>query len=485
MRKPIPLGGSAKDFNSRKSRETIFNGYIELDKDSKFHRIVRAPGFELEITVGDGPIRAMKEIRSNLYVVSGTEVFKITTELESTRIGIVEDDGLPAKIETNGADVGQILFLSAKKGHIFENDVFTDITDPAFDPDISVAILNERFWFNKPDSNFFFASEVADGSDYNSLDTAAAAESPDELRYVTPVQSNLLNMGSKTIEIWQTFQSEFPLRRVQGATIEKGVGAAFSVVKYENKVYWLGDDFRVYVTTGNGYQKISDLSFEVAVRGDGTLRFPGYESPEKARAFFVDSNIHKFYCLQFPEDDATWLYDLTTGLWHRRKSKDLGRWRISESERFIDNVYFGDFQNGNIYRQVNEYNEDGNDQEFILRTPATLSSRAGLFITSIELIMEVGLGTINSIQEGTGIKKTLPIPAKMLIMFSRDGGQTFPNQRSTSLGSVGDRQHRVKEYSYGYVKKDFEAVWEFRVNFDTPLNFFNLFIEYDEGASDG
>ena len=212
------------------------------------------------------------------------------------------------------------MVLDSNQGWVIQGDSFTKITDVDFIPDQSVASLNQRFWFNKPNSNEFFGSDLADGLTYDALTFASAEQNPDNLVYVVAKKTALWLMGERTIEYWQTVSADFPLRPVVGATIQRGVASAQSVAEFEDDIYWLADDFTVRRIAGNQMQKISDLALERAIRGDGTLSNKGYTRPEESFAFFIDHPTHKVYCITFPNDGVTWCFDVKTGLWHKRES---------------------------------------------------------------------------------------------------------------------------------------------------------------------
>ena len=53
----------------------------------------RCPGLTRVITVGSGPIRGLYSLGSFLYVVSGSEFYKVSTAYVATKIGDVTGTG--------------------------------------------------------------------------------------------------------------------------------------------------------------------------------------------------------------------------------------------------------------------------------------------------------------------------------------------------------------------------------------------------------
>jgi len=79
---------------------------------------------------------------------------------------------------------------------------------------------------------------------------------------------------------------------------------------------------------GSTMTKISNLDFELKVRGNGSLTFPGFSVIDDAIGFFIDGPVHKIFYLTFPTEGYTWGYDFTSGgLTHERTSEGVGYWR--------------------------------------------------------------------------------------------------------------------------------------------------------------
>jgi len=482
VRTRIPLGGSSKDFESRYSREEVINLYKETDDAGTFQRLLRAPGFVDFITLGTGPIRGMHVAADVLYVVSGSGFYRVSVNpvgsVQADLKGTVAGFTGPVRLASIGTDQPQVMALTNRRGFIYDesNDTFGEVTDANFDPDFSVTAFNQRFWFNKPDSNEFFASDILDGFTYDPLFFASAENKPDTLEYVIALNTELYLFGQRTIERWQeTGQATgFSVRRITGATINRGIGARASVVQWENNIFFLADDFTVRKIGGGGYEKISDLSFEEQIRD--------YSFPDRAEAFFLDNPHHKIYCITFPAEGVTWCYDVSTGLWHKRESNDIGRWRISTAELIFDRVILGDYANGNLYvLDENEYSEAGVETPAIWRTPGLSNKDAPFTCSRLEIFPEVGVGTDNNVDE-IGQKSNNSLDPEIRLRVSKNGGRTWISKSNRNLGRIGEYVQKVIWRNIGRVNRGQALVFEFSVNDNVKTEIYEGYVDVQKGV---
>lgn len=469
MRKPLDLGGINKDYNSRLSRTNIINGYIENNVDGSFKRIRRANGMREFQTVGSGPIRGMFRLKDIVYVASGNELYQMT---ESTSLLIGNIGGIDSivKMNANGTDDNQVIIISDQNGFTYDDGAgFLPITDPDFNADFSVASLNQIFWVNDPDSNVFSGSEAANGQDWSPLRRASAEQSFDPIVYIARQKTSLRMMGTRTIEQWQTDVNDVnvPIRPILGAQVPRGVGAQKSVAEWQDNIFWLADDGTVWQISGASAFKISDISLDYAIRGDGQLS--GYANPELAIGFFIDHPVHKHYVLTFPNQKITWVYDVNVKRWHIRESKDVGRWRANNSVLAFDNVLLGDFRTNQIFTwDEDAFDEDGETLSLEIITPAIRHIKADLFISTLDMVMEVGTAAVSE-----------PAP-KMQIKYSRDGGRTFKSKRDVEFGIQGDWGKKVIRRQFGRTKRLFEFVLKFIITDRVPVYLYEVWLDVNE-----
>lgn len=471
MKKHFDLGGINKDYNSRLSRANIINGYIENNTDGSFKRIRRANGLREFQTVGNGPIRGMFRLKQFVYVASGDELYQMTN-VSSLLLGNIGGIDSIVKMNANGTDDNQVIIISDQKGFTYdETNGFLSIDDnnPNFNADFSAASLNQIFWVNDPNSNVFSGSNAANGQEWSALRRASAEQSFDPIVYIARQKSSLRIMGTRTIEHWQTDINDVivPVRPILGATIDRGVGAQRSVAEWQDNIFWLADDGTVWQISSNAAFKISDINLDYAIRGDGQL--PGYINPELAIGFFIDHPIHKHYVLTFPNDGITWVYDVNVKRWHIRESTGFGRWRVNNSVLAFDNILLGDFRTNQIFTwDENVFDEDGETLRLEIIPPAIRHVKSDLFISGLDMIMEVGTASVGE-----------PAP-KMQVKYSRDGGRTFQSKKDIEFGIEGDWQRKVKIRQFGRTKQFFEFVLKLIITDKVPVSLYEAWLEVNE-----
>lgn len=489
MRIEIPIGGQSQDFNSRRSRSDIVNAFIEFNKGGDFYRIRKAQGLKEYHSAGTGPIRGMFTISDLIFFVSGQEVRAIRVQISGSFVnyllGTVSGYDSKCKFAANGTDSGQVMLIVDGDGYIIQNltgtPTMTQITDVDYEGDYSIASLNQIFWVNKPNSNEFIGSTAADGLDWPALRFAAAEQSPDAIVYMAQKKSALWIMGEKTCEYWQTdiTDTDVPVRPVLGATIERGVGAQKSVAEFQDSIFFLGDDYSVYQISGTGIAKISDIGLEYAIKGDGFKA--GYDNVDDAEGFFIDHPAHKMYVLTFRAARVTWVYDLSTGLWHKRSSKNSGYWRARDAVIFGQKIIVGDYLSGTLFElDENTYTENGDDLTVEIVTPSLSGEERDLYVSYVEPNVEVGRGEATAVYNG--VLTPWLVKPYLQLEYSKDGGVTYKAKRSLNIGQAGDRQKITRSYQFGRTKRGFNFVLRFRFTDNSPFFMYKIFAEVEKGG---
>ena len=330
---------------------------------------------------------------------------------------------------------------------------FYQITDPNFLGANMVTFQDGYFLFNKPGTNQFYYSGI-DQVTFDPLDYASKEGEADVLVSIVSDHRDVWLCGSQSIEVWYDSGDALnPFQRVQGAFIEYGVAAAFTFLKLNNTVYWLGCDDKgtgiVFMANGYMPQRISTHAVENAIRGYGDV--------SAASAYSYQENGHYFYVLNFPNADTTWVFDSTTNLWHERNYTDQGQFERhrADNHAFAYGAHVvGDYENGNIYQMSSDvYSDNGNPITRLRRTPHIVDADALDFITysSFQLDMEVGVGL-----DGTG-QGTNP---KVMLRFSNDGGYRWSNEVWADAGKIGQRKARARWRRLGHSR---DRVFEVKI----------------------
>ena len=364
MKTPI-LGSSyvARSVNAADSRMiNLFPEVLNEGKEAAF--LQRAPGLRLVATVGDGPIRGMWKFGDFLYVVSGGNLFRVDTNYQVTNLGLVNGSG-PVSMTDNGEQ----LFIACNPDAFIYNaltGVFGRITDPDFPGAVTVGYLDGYFVFNQPNTQRLWVTSLNDGTQIDALDFASAEGNPDDIVALIVDHREVWLFGNNTIEVWYNAgQPDFPLARIQGAFMEVGCLAPYSVAKLDNSVFWLGSDARgngiVYRAEGYRGKRVSTHAVEWQIQQYGVL--------SDAIAYTYQQDGHSFYVLIFPTADKTWVYDVSTGAWHERAAWDGVQFRRHRSNcqaNFNGQILLGDAYYGAIFEfDLETYNDCGATQRWL------------------------------------------------------------------------------------------------------------------------
>jgi hypothetical protein len=423
-----------KNLSPAVSSEDLVNLYAEKEPpDAKTDvAIFGVPGILPYVAVGSGPIRGMRVMNGVLYVVSGSSLYSVTSSLIVNLLG----SGIPGQsfvpMSDNGIQV--ILMANGALGFVYNSQtaVFAQITDPNFFPSYTVTFFDEYFLLIKIGSNEWFFSNILDGTTYNALDFESATVEPSYCLAIVNQQENALIFKQKSIETWyDTGANDNPWARIDGATIERGCAAPLSAIKEDNSVFFLGDDLVFYRLSGTQLQRVSTHAVEAAWQSFSTV-FDAF-------CFTYTWNGHKNVVVVFPTGNSTYVFDISSGMWHRRVSYTAGavsrgRWGGNCSVEWLGLVLIGDNFSGNIGQLSNTvYTEFGNPIIGTAVSPPVHKDRKRITQSLFEL----------DIQSGAGV--ALGDKPQIALDWSNDNGQTWKAfQPWQSMGAQGEYATRLR-----------------------------------------
>lgn len=478
MKTPI-LGAFyvARSINAANSR--CVNLYPEIvqegGKEPAF--LTRCPGLKpITFTVGGspataldaGPIRALWTYGGYLYVVTSqalstipypeTKLWKVDANYVATLIGTVSTDvGTgPVSIADNGNQMFLAFGDAAGTSYIYNatTSAFAQITDPDFPGASSVGFIDGYFVFAQPNSQKLWVTALLDGTSIDPLDFASAEGAPDDIVSVLVDHREIWVFGAKSTEVWYNAGGpDFPLERIAGAFNELGCIARYSPVKLSNIVFWLGtnDQGQGIVYRTNGYRgvRISTHAIEREIQS--------YSVISDAIGSSYQQDGHLFYMLTFPTVGKTWVYDLTTQLWHERAAWVNGaytRHRANCVVNFNGTILVGDYQNGKVYEySLTTYDDDGAPQRWLRSWRALPVGDNTLKRTAhhnLQLDCEAGVGLVT----GQGSDP------QVMLRWSDDGGHTWSNEYWRSMGPIGETGKRVIWRKLGMTLKLRDRVYE-------------------------
>jgi hypothetical protein len=419
--------------------QEAINWYCEIDPYRKERGVIAlypAPGSVVRIALpAGGPVRGFRVIPGGaaLLAVAADTLYRITAGWVATAVGTLLTNAGLVSISDNGVSA-YICDGANRYYYTWGTNTFALIADGAFPSGGIVDIVDGFLVYTNPGTDQFGATSanlVTSGA----LSFATKFSAPDNIMGLQVVNRDVYVVGEKTTEVWtDSGLFPFPFQIIGGTSMQHGTDAAFSISRLGEGFAMLAEDTRGANTVilVNAYKpsRISTYAVEDAING--------YAYTADAIGMTHQWGGHEFYMLTFPSADVTWVYDLSTQLWHKRAYRDangvLHRHRANCMAFFNNEVVTGDFQNGNIYAFTDTaYDDNGVPQPCIRRCPHLTDDLKRQFFHDLQIQFQPGVG----LQTGQGAD-----PQAMLT-WSDDGGSTWSAQHWTSIGRAGAYKNRA------------------------------------------
>lgn len=402
--------------------------------------------------------RGVHTVGDRVFAVMGNSLWELESLTTFTDLGHTIEGYAKVFMVDNGYQLAILApdYNDQHNAYIFDvdTDTFTQITDVDFDgPASSLRYSDGYFIFSKSDANKWFISDLRDGLVYNALDFASAESDPDPIVSMASLRGIVFAFGSETLEQYQNVGGAgFPYERINSGTYNKGCDAALSVVEVNNMLVWIGSGANeqpgMWASNGGPPQKISTPSID-------TLIFSGGIEPVRS-AFSVRwaERGHSFIAFTIPTV-CTVVYDLSTGLWHRRESEDrFGNtvpWRVSAmTDGFSANIVV-DTYTGQIgaYERDTFYEYENTIKSYFTTPPIDAGGKP-FSVNQIQLICQSG----HVPQDGQGSN---PI---VRMSVSKDGGMTYSPEISRSIGQIGEFYYPVTWPCLGRYSRSIMLRWD-------------------------
>jgi hypothetical protein len=261
---------------------------------------------------------------SVIYGVVGPNVFVLNTSSNAlTFVGAIANLTTPVSMEDNG--LVMVIVDGTATGGWYVNlatNAITAISDPAFLGSTSVIVLDTFMMFNQPGTSNWYSSPsnyIGNSTPFDPLFIAGKDTYPDIILGMSCVNQIIWLIGAETTEAWyDAGAADFPFQRVPEVLIQHGCIAPYSIASNDGAVFLLSKDQQgqSVVLQIEGYQavRVSTYPIEYAISQYATI--------SDAIGMTYQQSGHTFYALTFPSADHTWVYDVSTQLWHERCSLD-------------------------------------------------------------------------------------------------------------------------------------------------------------------
>lgn len=360
----------------------------EVEGTRSLKMLETPPGLKPYQQIGTGPIRGMHDCEGLRLIVSGRYLYRISNAGVGVPIGVIPGVGRVSMTHNQFETGYQVLVENGQPGggYVYStvDQTFVRITDEGYPGSISSDYLDSYTLGVEPFGRFWFHSDLANSKSYNAIDRAEAESSPDKIVGLKVIGDEVAVFGQRTTDFFYNTGAATGTFQNRRQSLQRGCASRDTIARMDNSLLWLGDDGIVY-RLGNGYtaQPVSTRALEQQIAKYNLAQ---------AFAFVWEDRGHKVYYLTFP-DGQTFGYDVVTGLWHRRESFGLDRWRLTHVVEWSGRKYGGDFQSGRVFLIDWDYHLEGSESIISERVSPVLSdNQSRLGIPSAELVFDTGQG---------------------------------------------------------------------------------------------
>lgn len=310
-----------------------WNLYAEANPESAPFPITLYPSPGLtrvgnSATVAAGRCRGLYTASNRaLYVVFGTQLWQVGNAFLLSLIGNIGDSGNMVSMCDNGTTLFVVDGSAVPPGGTggigsggngwtvdLASNAFAQVDDAAFYGSSRVDFIDTFLIFSWPNTQSFYTSD-SNATTFDPLYFAEKIGYNDLLVSLAALHDNIWLFGAVTTEIWfNSGGTDFPFQRQQNSIIQQGCIAPYSVIVVDNAVFWLSQDRtgRNMLMRGEGYaaKRVSNFAIEDA--------WSKYQVVNDAVAMVYQMAGHQMVTLWFPTENVSWVYDATTGFWHRR-----------------------------------------------------------------------------------------------------------------------------------------------------------------------
>lgn len=481
MRYPGFLGYSYRSSSYMADSEELINFYVEKNESPNApspYCLLPTPGFVSVGNVAEGPSRGSCTANGLTYFVAGYRIYEWNGATATARGTLTAADTNPATLCWNGDAGGQLFITSGDVGYTLNLTTFV-LTVVLASGAAMGSYLDGFFLALDAATGTLQISDLLDGLTWNPTQIAQRSDAADPWVAMTVLHAEIWLMGSRTSSVWfNAGSSPFPFEMIPNAKLEQGIAAPFSTPRDVSPLLWVSANAlgarMVLMAQGYSSVKVSDYALDKALQD--------YDTVADAISMSFQVGGHTFFALIFPDADESWLYSAETG-WSKWRfwNTVTSAW---EAVRVRTHVFtpegihlMGDRSSGMLYRMGLDLFTDV-DGGLILRerTPPRLSApdQVRFTVPSIELVMDVGVGTIGSDTTDPSVN-----PQAMLVT-SRDGGRTFGPERTSTIGPVGAYNTRVLWTQCGQARN---RVDRFRFAANVPIRITDAIVTMRLGTS--
>jgi hypothetical protein len=328
------------------------------------------------------------------FFAIGNKLFEVFADFTAIDRGTMVTDSNPVTIQSNGDGGDELFITSGDHGYVYDLSANT-LTQVVSSGATQGGMLDGYFLRIDALNSTLYISDLLDGTTWDPTQFAQRSIAPDPWIGMAVNYREIWLFGTETSEVWyDAGTSPFPFAPHPSGLVPYGITATFSVKNVNGTLIWLArtKSGRGQVVAAQGFNPkvISTHALQVAI--------DSYEEITDAVGDTFDFFGHTFYLLTFPSAQASWLYDLTTGVW-----TEIGTW-VSGLNDYIawrplfhcfafNKHLIADRASGTVMELSTAFGTDieGRSIRRLRQAPVPMQELKRVFIREFSLYMETGL----------------------------------------------------------------------------------------------
>ena len=406
--------------------------------------VANAKGYNVyRVTGGASPPKLIASVPADTLTVNDTGEegeSVIPPVANTTGTQTIVDDGGRVEFCSSGDAGEQLLFVSGNFAYCydFEGNVLAPVVEGA-----NVGgFIDSYFVVLDATQSALKVSESFDGFTWDPTQVYQRSRAGDKWLSMAVTSNNIWLIGTQTGEVWVgTGDADSRFTPYTPVFIETGVIASDTMIRVSgDTMMWVAQDKdgAGYVVRTNGYapEKVSTIAVDYAIQHLSTI--------SDGAAFSYQQEGHTFYVVSFPAAQQTWVFDLSTGEWHRRGYWDpnvgFQVYRPQCHAFAFGGIHglglnlVGDRQSGRIasFDTHVATDMDGAVIRRMRQCPHLADRDQEVTFDRLQMDMDVGEG----LAVGQGSDPT------MMLIYSNDGGNNWGKELWRSAGKQGN--HRIQ-----------------------------------------
>lgn len=258
----------------------------------------------------------------------------------------------------------------------------------------------------------FNISALYDGTLWDALDFGVKEGYVDYINSILCDHEELILFGKETTEVWSNVGStldasgvaSFPFQRIQGAYIREGSVAVYAPCSVGPYICWIGGSPNGQTVA---YRALAFQPERISTHAqEEGWNSPDFKVSDAVSYCYLDGG-HLFWVINFWQQQQTWVYDMTEGLWHERAAYNPVVTTWLEKASFVryqpwfhafvaewgqgGKHIVGDPATGKLYEQsLNFYDDDGAVIQYLRAFPHLLNEDKNQFHHRFEAYLETG-----------------------------------------------------------------------------------------------